>query len=467
MKRRNFLSLVSGGLGSVALFSCSKEFAESPYHVAAAKRGGGAGARYPLRIPGIVDSPNGYILNCKNGGSMDVGGKTVSNLWSYNGEYPAKTLVARKGTQVKLTMTNNLPEHTITHWHGMIVNSANDGGPMLEVATGGSYSYDYPIIQRAAMNWYHPHPHLLTGKQVNLGMAGAFIIRDTIEDGLNLPGVPYEMPLILRDATIDRNGNLSYKTTSGGFNGQVSMVNGIISPYLNVKRGIYRFRILNGANSRIFGLALSVTDGWRLIGNDGGLLPTVTAPSRMDIAPAERLDVLVNFNGYPDNTKLYLKDLRAGTDLLEFRVNGDQTGTFLYPAAGSALVNDIIPLSNPVTTRTFSFDGMTKINGKVYDMERIDWQVPFGQVEKWILRTNGNAPHPVHIHGASFMVISRSGGRAQLYPWEGGWKDTVLLEDNETVEVLIRFDAYKGIYLMHCHKLEHEDLGMMANFEVV
>jgi len=120
-----------------------------------------------------------------------------------------------------------------------------------------------------------------------------------------------------------------------------------------------------------------------------------------------------------------------------------------------------------VRTRNFSFDGMTKINGREYDINRIDFTVPFGETELWRFTTNGNAPHPVHVHGASFQVQSRSGGRGQVFPWERGWKDTVLLEDRETVEVRIRFDAFRGLYLLHCHKLEHEDMGMMANFEVV
>jgi blue copper oxidase len=107
-------------------------------------------------------------------------------------------------------------------------------------------------------------------------------------------------------------------------------------------------------------------------------------------------------------------------------------------------------------------------------MNRVDWEVPFGETELWRFRTNGNAPHPVHIHGNSFQVMSRTGGRGRLYPWEAGWKDTVLLEDSETVEVLIRFDSevnympgMDNLYLMHCHKLEHEDMGMMANFRIV
>ncbi len=110
---------------------------------------------------------------------------------------------------------------------------------------------------------------------------------------------------------------------------------------------------------------------------------------------------------------------------------------------------------------------MSKINGQVYDLNRIDFRVPFGQIELWRFTTGHNAPHPVHVHGASFQVQSRSGGRGVVFPWERGWKDTVLLEDGETVDVLIRFDGYRGLYLLHCHKLEHEDMGMMSNFEVI
>jgi FtsP/CotA-like multicopper oxidase with cupredoxin domain len=130
-------------------------------------------------------------------------------------------------------------------------------------------------------------------------------------------------------------------------------------------------------------------------------------------------------------------------------------------------LSTISPLSNPVRTRVFAFEGMSRINGLEYDHNRIDFEVPFGQTELWRFETAGNAPHPVHVHGASFQVVSRSGGRGVLFPWERGWKDTVLLLDGETVEVLIRFDGFRGLYLLHCHKLEHEDMGMMSNFQVV
>ena len=107
------------------------------------------------------------------------------------------------------------------------------------------------------------------------------------------------------------------------------------------------------------------------------------------------------------------------------------------------------------------------INGKVYDMSRIDFQVPFGDTERWRFVWDRGATHPVHVHGTSFQVEARSGGRGKVYPWERGWKDTVLVGQGETVDVLVRFTAFRGRYLLHCHNLEHEDSGMMMNFQVV
>ncbi len=97
----------------------------------------------------------------------------------------------------------------------------------------------------------------------------------------------------------------------------------------------------------------------------------------------------------------------------------------------------------------------------------MDEQIPFGQTEVWRFVSGSGGPHPIHVHGALFQVQARSGGRGQVFPWEQGWKDTVLVQEGETVDVLIRFDGYTGLYLIHCHNLEHEDMGMMANIEVI
>jgi FtsP/CotA-like multicopper oxidase with cupredoxin domain len=304
---------------------------------------------------------------------------------------------------------------------------------------------------------------MMTGEQVALGLAGGFIVNDAEEAALGLPSGSYELPLVLRDTSLDQSGNLLYKPRSGGFLGQIPLVNGTRDPYLNVDTALYRFRVLGGANARIFRLALGNGASFVLIGNDGGLLASSVPVATIDVAPGERVDVLIDFRAAHVGDTVMLKDVSSGWNLIEFRVARQVSVAASIPTT----LSTITPLTAPVRTRTFSFDGMSKINGLEYDMNRIDFQVPFGDVERWRFVTNGNAPHPVHVHGASFQVVSRTGGRGKLFPWEQGWKDTVLLNDRENVEVLIRFAAFRGEYVMHCHKLEHEDMGMMSNFEVI
>jgi FtsP/CotA-like multicopper oxidase with cupredoxin domain len=424
-----------------------------------------APTRYPLYLPPTVGVPSSYVLTAAPG-TIDLGGGNLSSAWVYNGLMPGPTFRVRPGDVASLTLSNQLPtEPTITHWHGMLVDHPNDGHPIYAIQPGSTYNYSFPILssQRAALNWYHPHPHMLTGEQVALGLAGAFIINDAEEDALGLPSGAYEVPLVIRDANLSSTGNLRYNPTGGGFLGTIPLVNGTRNPYLNVDTALYRFRVLCGANARIFGLALGNGAPFTLIGNDGGLLASAVQISEIDLSPGERLDLLVDFRGLPVGTSVMLRDLQAGWDLLEFRVARQVDVPATIPTTLSTITN----LSNPVRTRDFSFDGMTSINGLQYDVNRIDFQVPFGDTELWRFTTSGNAPHPVHVHGASFQVVSRTGGRGQVFPWETAWKDVVLLQDFETVEILIRFTAYRGEFLLHCHKLEHEDNGMMSNFEVV
>ncbi|HEX6848935.1 MAG TPA: multicopper oxidase domain-containing protein, partial [Chitinophagaceae bacterium] len=453
MKRRDFVSIVSAAMGTSVIFSCKKSLFEnesaSHLDMMAARGGGGTVTqRYRLKMPSSL-SLNGTLHSQE--AISNLGGTVTSKVWAYNGEFPGPSIRANKGDRVTIKLQNHLPEETITHWHGLIVSHENDGQPMQAIPKDDVYDYDFTIDQRASLNFYHPHPHMLTGKQVYLGQAGAFIINDDEEASLNLPSGVYEIPLILRDATLDKNNNLSYKPASGGMFGKIPLVNGTRSPFVDVERAVYRLRIVNGANSRIFGLSLSNNANFRLIGNDGGLLPAAVDIPYIDISNGERVDVLVDFRSVTNGTKILLRDPRAGWDILEFIVNSTSVG----PEVNLPSVLSTIPgLGSPVVTRTFSFDAMSKINGLEYGMDRIDWTVPFGQTEKWIFKTNGNAPHPVHVHGAHFQVLSRKGGRNLTYPWENGWKDTVLLEDGETVEVLIRFEKYRGVYLLHCHKLE-------------
>ncbi len=453
LSRRSFLRTAAISAGALAATRFSMP--------ALAMRSAGTATRYPLHIPPLA-YPSSLALTAAPAVANLGDGRPCSVL-AYNGLFPGPTLQANYGDFVSVRLNNGLSEETTIHWHGMIVPPAADGHPKDAVMPGGGYHYQFPIIQRACLNWYHPHPHMMTGEQVNLGLAGAFIINDSEEAALGLPSGAYEVPLIIRDANLDSSGNLVYNPTTTGFSGKVPLVNGTLSPKLDVDTALYRFRVLDGANARLFKLALSNGAPFTLIGNDGGLLESSVQLTQIEISPAERLDLLVDFRGLPVGTKVMLQDLNSGWGLLEFNVVRQVSDGHTIPTA----LSTITKLSGPVATRNFKFEGMSKINNLVYDMNRIDFQVPFGKVERWVFTTGHNAPHPVHVHGASFQVQSRSGGRGMLYPWERGWKDTVLLKDNETVEVLILFQDYTGEYLLHCHKLEHEDMGMMMNFQVV
>jgi FtsP/CotA-like multicopper oxidase with cupredoxin domain len=463
--RRSFLRRIAGS--SAALTAAGLGLPA----LARAAKPGTTTVRYSLRIPPLVSANLGRLaLSLASApGSVDLGGGKLSaaltySVPGYSSLVPGATLRASSGDTVDITFTNGLAEETTTHWHGMIVHPEADGGPLFPVAPGGVYDYVFTIAQRAALNWYHPHAHLLTGKQVNLGLAGAFIVNDLEEAALNLPSGPHEIPLIIRDANLDKAGNLIYNPTTSGFSGKVPLVNATRNPKLDVNAGWYRFRMLNGANARLFRLALGNGAPFVLIGNDGGLLEAPVTIGEIEFGPGERLDLLVDFSGLARNATVMLRDLNAGWDLLQFVGTGSPGADYSVPTTLSSITR----LQGPTApTRTFTFDGMSRINGLVYDPVRIDFQVPFMVTERWRFSTGGNAPHPIHVHGASFQVVSRTGGRNRLFPWESGWKDTVLLQDQETVDVLIGFERSKGLYVMHCHKLEHEDMGMMTNFEVV
>jgi FtsP/CotA-like multicopper oxidase with cupredoxin domain len=464
LRRRDFVGFGAVTLGSAFLAACERS-ADAIFSPLASERPLSARAtsptRNPLRIPSTA-SASGLTLTAAPG-KAGLGGTYESNALLYNGQFPGPSIIANSGSTATIHLVNGLTQPSITHWHGMVVDHEDDGHPLQAVGPGFSYDYEFPIAQRAALNWYHPHPHMHTGEQVYYGLAGAFIIRDEEEAALSLPSGAYEVPLIIRDASFDSSGNLRLGGKASGFFGTDSLVNGTRYPYLSVDKAIYRFRILNGSNARVFRLALSNNASFTLIGNDGGLLASAASAAEVTMAPAERIDIVVDLRQLDANSSVMLRCLDAGWDILELRGTGAVISGQSIP---SGTLSSITPLVGPATvTRRFSFDGMTRINGLIYDMNRTDFTVKRDTVERWQFVTNGNAPHPVHVHGASFQIQSRAGGRRTTFPWESGWKDTVLLGDRETVEVLIRFDR-AGLYLIHCHQLAHEDQGMMSNFLV-
>lgn len=407
------------------------------------------------------------------------------------------TLRTRTGDRATVTFENNLPQHSILHWHGLSVPEAADGAPRLAIATGASYRYDFPIINRAGTYWYHAHPHHHTGEQIYRGMVGLFLIGDAAEDALGLPSGAREIPLVLQERRFDANGELAFAPVMHermeGFFGSEMFGNGIMNPTHAVDSALYRLRVLNASGSRITRLGLSNGAAMTLIGTDGGLLPAPEKVFWLDLATGERADLLVDFSGLTVGTRVMLTSLpytpmgemgrggmgmgRIGAggsgqgaelDLLEFVVTRAVTEKPWVARPFPA----ITPLVRTAETRVreFRFNSMMMrhtINDREFEMDRIDETVPFGSTEVWRFVNPSPFPHPVHMHEVQFQVLARSGGRARLFPWERGWKDTVLVQPGETVEVIAAFTQHRGRYLLHCHNVVHEDGGMMMNFEIV
>ena len=227
-------------------------------------------------------------------------------------------------------------------------------------------------------------------------------------------------------------------------------------------------------------LALSTHHPLVQIASDQGLLAAPVVLSTIALAMAERVEVVVDFSVYPLGTRVVLEN-RRGEGHLRSVMRFDVVRTARDDSRVPERLDDIDPLdrSQAARTRTFVFGGKPTlgvppgvqwvINGEPFDPLRVDASPRLDDVEVWRFV---NRPfvgrtmlHPVHTHLAPFQVLSRN-GRAPLRQ-EGGWKDTVAIDDGEEVEVVIRWRGYKGRYLLHCHNLEHEDHSMMARIDVV
>lgn len=433
-------------------------------------------------------------------------------IFSYNGTFPGPTFSVRKGRTAVVRTKNDLPVPIVTHLHGGKTPAESDGYPtdfILPTAgwaakTGGSghhaaagmamegttangnRDYTYPNAQRASTLWYHDHRMDFTGPQVWRGLAGFYIVRDDEEEALPLPKGARDLPVMIMDRAFNADGSLSYpsidptlKTTPGvtgsahnGMTGDVMLVNGVPWPKLEVEGARYRLRLLNASNSRRYRVKLSPepsgSDSFTLIGSDGGLLDK---PQQMDsiyMVPGERFDVIVDFAKYAPGTKVTLKNSLGETgtnEIMQFVVGAKITDTTSVPATLSTIQR--LDPTKAVRTRSFQLardsQNVYKINGFPFSTDRSWADVKRGDIEIWEFTSTTH--HPIHLHLSPFQVWKR-GSSTTVQPEDVGWKDTARLQPNEKLSVLVRFDDYTGKFVFHCHNLEHEDMAMMANFNV-
>jgi FtsP/CotA-like multicopper oxidase with cupredoxin domain len=432
-----------------------------------------------------------------------------ASLINIEGSYLGPIIRVHRGEKIRIRFTNDIPDETIVHWHGLHVPAVMDGHPRFVIPQGKEYIYEFEVRNRAGTYWYHPHPHGRTGPQVYRGLAGLFIVSDDEEKAAGLPSGPYDIPLVIQDRFFDAYNQLVYSSghmweRMDGFLGDWILVNGKPDFILPVATRAYRLRILNGSNSRIYKLAWQNGTPITIVGTDGGLLEKPVHRRYVLLSPGERIDLWADFSSYHVGSETSLISLPfdmgmmgngrmahgmmggaqvlpngAGFPILKVRVNRKEKAELSLPQRLSHIerynAKDAVNLAYPRTFHLFVRDMIWTINGRTFQMEEVaeDEVVQLGSLEVWEFSNEGSGmgmrgismPHPIHLHGKQFQVLDRSGVLHNGY-LDDGWKDTVLLMPGERIRILVKFEDYSGLFLYHCHNLEHEDMGMMRNYFV-
>lgn len=496
-----------------------------------------------LRLPGaegmlaMADAAGTFALTAKPVRHPVLPGKPVRVL-AYEMEHGGRTLLnpllrVRSGAALRVKFWNGLDEPSIIHWHGLKVDSNNDGHPHYAVPGGATYDYQFTVANRAGTYWYHPHPHHVTGKQVYGGLSGFFVVEDdeelALQKALDLKLGETDIPLLLQDRRFDDEGRPVYEPSAEerfhGYTGDRVLVNWTYRPHFLAASRVYRFRILNGSNARVYRLVFrrggKLLD-FAVIGTDGGLLDQPRPVQEAFLAPAERVDVLLDLSAAARGDAVSLVSLPFDPMHAEMEMGGnaqDMSGmhgmsmehsghgdhaAMSAAADGAELellrirVRDkvrydrVVPQSlsrlGPAPESSFSprlvvldqAKGRWRINGATYRADATPIVVKRDTTEIWDIRNVApTMPHPMHLHGFQFRVLSRSGSPEQqrrlavtgsgLATTDLGWKDTVLVWPGETVRIATDFShPFRGdqVYMLHCHNLEHEDGGMMLNLKV-
>lgn len=437
-----------------------------------------------------------------------------TRMWGFNGMFPGPTFDLPSGKEVLVEWANELPrkhflpiDHSlhgaetdkpqvraVAHLHGGKTRPGSDGYPEDWIEPGKSAIYHYPNEQDAAMLWYHDHAMGINRLNIFAGLAGAYILRDKLEDRLRLPKGKYEIPLVICDRMFDQSSQLYYPISDNPnapwipeFFGDANLVNGKLFPFFEVEPRKYRFRVVNVSNGRFYRLSLSNKQTFHQIGTDQGLLAAPVAVKKIMIAPGERIDLIVDFKDSVGSRIVLQDDFVA---MMQFRVSAaNVVDDSVLPVNLRTL--EKLPESTAVKTRILSLDEVDDLvqNPVKMLLNKSSWHDPItenptlGSTEIWSFVNPTDDSHPIHIHLVKFQILDRRkfetfgySSRGELRytgpavppdPSEAGWKDTVRAEPGMVTRIIARFDGYPGRYVWHCHILEHEDNEMMRPYEVV
>lgn len=544
-RRRLLQGLVAVALGAAGAWVAWRRGVPIPSHTHAPAAAPGASPattfadrrfRQPLRLPGreglLADVALVAPLRLVAGrASFALFGGADTEVWNYAGMIGARAVAnpllrVRHGDTLQVTLRNQLAQDTTIHWHGLSVDEANDGSGLHPVAPGAERTYRLAIANRAGLYWYHAHPHGRTGEQLQRGLAALLLVEDAEElalrDALGLDWCVRDLPLLVADKQVDGGNAIVYRNGADDWIGNRMLVNWTPEPTHDVLPALYRLRIANASNARLLRLAFEHDGGllpFRLIGTDGGLLAEAWEVEDQFLAPAQRMDVLMDFSRVPSGGRVTLRSLDyvamenesesgamlrdpmgehpgaapmgAPVSLMQFCVAGCAGGVAAPVAPPARVPARLSALPPPPDTRgwprralrlAMDAAGTWSINGR--NLHR-DGHAPLftvrrGTREVWEIRNNMTSmPHPLHVHGLQFRVVSRAVSpqdvRSQqvaprgLTPRDLGLNDTVLVWPGEVVAIALDFDQpFRGPqhYMIHCHNLEHEDMGMMVAFAI-
>ncbi|MBM7691299.1 spore coat protein A [Peribacillus deserti] len=409
----------------------------------------------------------------------------------------------------------DVPEvRTVVHVHGACVESESDGYPEAWFTQGykqvGPYFrkqiYRYDNCNRAATLWYHDHALGITRLNIYAGLAGFFIIKDQRERSLNLPSGSYDIPLMLQDKSFNSDGTLYYPkhpekpipeldtSIVPEFIGDTILVNGKVYPYFNVEPRKYRFRLLNASNTRYFRIQLDSGQHIYQIGTDGGFLQHPIAVKQILLAPAERADVIIDFTNLEGRNITMTND--APAPFPAGSLPDEHTNTVMQFKVTLPLLSiDTIPFlkikeQSAAKIRYLTLNDNTDQYGREFMLlDNKRWDAPITEnpklwsTEIWYLINLTDDAHPIHIHLIDFQIVDRRDFDADTFkkervihykgeamppePQEQGWKDTVNANPNQITRIIMNFGPFSGLYVWHCHILEHEDYEMMRPFIVI
>jgi len=447
-------------------------------------------------IPDTLSGTN-FNLNIKDTFAqiINTGNQTITG--GINGKFWGPTLFINKGDTVHMNVTNHLNDSTTLHWHGMHLPAVMDGGPHQIIPPGANWQPYWKVTNKAGTYWYHPHLHEMTMEQITKGIGGFIIVRDSEEASLVLPrtyGVD-DLPIVLTSRRYNSNNQF---VTQATIYGDYMLTNGTPNAQVSLPKQFVRLRILNAEIERGYNLGFSDNRTFYVIGNDGGLLSSPVAVTRVKLLVGERIEILVNLGNDVVGSSLDLKAFNSGQafgfpggesatagefgsllnniDFSVLHINVASTTSNAVTSLPTILVNNSYWTSLDATiTRTvsitngnpngipFNFDNVS------YNFNTINKTVNLNDIEKWTVTNNNVFGHTFHIHDVQFKIVERNGNPNGVANYESGWKDVMYIPNGESVSFVAKFDDYADAvhpFMYHCHFANHEDDGMMGQFVV-